>query len=381
MQRRAFLSSAAAAALLSTTGLTARAADGEGEAPLRLGMSTPLTGTAGVYGRQLRSGIEACFAKVNAAGGVHGRRLELVALDDGYEPAVAVRNTLRLIEQEKVFALMGYYGTASSKEVLPVIERAGVPLVGTVSGAAVLRGPDNQHLFHLRASYDDETAAIVRNLTTVGLTRVAVFYQDDGFGLAGLNGVKAALAQQGLQPVAVGRVPRNSSDVAAAVAAIKPSNAQAVVMVALASPAAAFVRAMRVGDTGAFFVALSPVGTDQLIQQLGPDIARGIQVAQVIPNPRVDKLGVVREYKATLARYDAHEPASYYGLEGFMAAKLMVAALERAGRNPTREGVTQALRGSTFDLGGYRVQYAQAGNLGSNYVEISVVGAEGRILN
>jgi branched-chain amino acid transport system substrate-binding protein len=372
---------ATAAASLALLAGMAQAVDGVSESAIRLGMSSPLTGTAGTYGRQMKEGIEACFAKVNAAGGVHGRKLELMTLDDGYEKDAAVKNTRRLIEQDKVFALMGFYGTSSTQAVLPVIESARVPLVGTVSGAGVLRQSDNHHLFHIRASYDDETAAIVRNLTTVGITRVAVFYQDDGFGQAGLEGMKRALGQMKLEPVATGSVPRNSADVAAAVSAIAKSNAQAVVMVALAQPAAAFVRGMRAAEAAPFFVALSPVGTDQLIAELGPQQTRGIQVSQVIPNPRLDKLAVVREYKDTLARHDAKAPVSYYGLEGYMAAKLMVAALERAGRSPTREAVTAALRGSPFDLGGYRLQFAQAGNAGSNYVEISVVGASGKILN
>lgn len=359
----------------------AHGTDGVTESSIRLGMSTPLSGTAGTYGRQMKDGIEAYFDKVNAAGGVHGRKLQLVTLDDGYETSAAVSNTKRLIEKEKVFALMGFYGTSPTQAVMPVIEAARIPLVGTVSGAGVLRKQDNQHLFHIRASYDDETAAIVRNLVTVGVTRVAVFYQEDGFGQAGLDGVKAALKQNGLEPVATGTVPRNSTEVSGAVSTIARSNAQAVVMVALAQPAAAFVRSMKAAGASPFFVALSPVGTDQLIAELGPNMTRGIQVSQVIPNPWVDKLAVVREYKNAMSRRDPNAALSYYGLEGYLAAKLMVAGLERAGRTPTREALAAALRSSTFDLGGYRLRYAHAGNTGSNYVEISVVGASGKILN
>lgn len=374
-------SRAAAAASLAMVAGLAHGTDGVTESSIRLGMSTPLSGTAGTYGRQMKDGIEAYFDKVNAAGGVHGRKLQLVTLDDGYETSAAVSNTKRLIEKEKVFALMGFYGTSPTQAVMPVIEAARIPLVGTVSGAGVLRKQDNQHLFHIRASYDDETAAIVRNLVTVGVTRVAVFYQEDGFGQAGLDGVKAALKQNGLEPVATGTVPRNSTEVSGAVSTIARSNAQAVVMVALAQPAAAFVRSMKAAGASPFFVALSPVGTDQLIAELGPNMTRGIQVSQVIPNPWVDKLAVVREYKNAMSRRDPNAALSYYGLEGYLAAKLMVAGLERAGRTPTREALAAALRSSTFDLGGYRLRYAQAGNTGSNYVEISVVGASGKILN
>jgi ABC-type branched-subunit amino acid transport system substrate-binding protein len=360
---------------------SARAADGISETAIRLGMSSPMTGTAGAYGRQMRQGIAAYLAQVNAAGGVRGRRLELVSLDDGYESTAAAANTHQLIEQDKVFALIGFYGTASSQAVLPIIEASGVPLVGTVSGAEVLRRSDNHELFHLRASYGDEAAAIVRNLTTVGITRVAVLYQDDGFGRSGLEGVRRALSAHGLQVVADAAVPRNSIAVEPAVQVIAKSSPQAVVMVALARPAAAFVREMRGLGASPSFVALSPVGTDQLVVELGADGSRGIEVSQVIPNPRLDKVAVVREYKQALAAIDPTASASCYGLEGYLEAKLLVAGLRNAGTNPTRASFAAALHDHSFDLGGFRVQYGQPGNAGSNYVEISVVGPDGRILD
>ncbi|HMC17039.1 MAG TPA: ABC transporter substrate-binding protein [Albitalea sp.] len=376
---------AGARALLSSTALlvagAALANDGVTEMQIRFGMSSPLSGPTGAYGRQMKEGIEACFARVNAGGGVAGRKLELVALDDGYETAPAVANARRLVGQEKVFALMGFYGSSPTAAVLPVLDESGVPLIGTISGAEALRKPVNRHMFHLRASYGDETAAIVKNLTTVGIQRVAVLYQDDGFGQAGLKGVVEALAAHKLAPVATASVPRNSVDVAAAVATIGKADAQAVVMVTLYRPTAEFIKQMRGAGAAPFFVALSPVGTDQLIAELGPDNTRGIQVSQVIPYPWGDKLQVVREYKKALAAHSKDAQFSYYGLEGYLNARLVVAALERAGANPTRERLMAALRSGPFDLDGYRVNFAQGSNSGSNYVEISVIGANGRILN
>ena len=371
--------------LLSSAALvlasTAFGADGVTDSRILFGMSSPLSGPTGAYGRQMKEGIEACFAKVNAAGGVAGRRLDLVALDDGYETEPAVANARRLVNQEKVFALMGFYGSSPTAAVLPVLDETGVPLIGTISGAEALRKPVNRHMFHLRASYGDETAAIIKNLTTVGIQRVAVLYQDDGFGKAGLKGVNDALALHKLTPVASASVARNSVDVASAVATIAKSDAQAVVMVTLYRPTAEFVKQMRAAGASPFFVALSPVGTDQLIAELGPDNTRGIQVSQVIPYPWGDKVEVVREYKKALAAHNKSAQFSYYGLEGYLNAKLVVAALERAGANPTRERLMAALRSGPFNLDGYRVNFAQGSNSGSNYVEISVVGANGLILN
>ena len=359
----------------------ALADNGITETSVKWGMSAPLSGPNGAYGRQMKEGIEVYFAQVNARGGVAGRRLELVAVDDGYETTVAVANAKRLIDDEKVFALMGFYGTSPTEAVLPVLSDRRVPLIGTISGAEVLRRPVHPYMFHLRASYNDETAEIVKTLTTLGIQRIAVFYQDDGFGQAGLKGVTQALEQHQLKPVAVASVPRNSVDVQQAVQTIAKSNAQAVVMVTLYRPTAEFIQRMRAAGAAAYFIALSPVGTDQLIQELGPDNSRGIQVSQVIPSPSGDKLPVVREYKKALAQYAKHSNYSYYGLEGYLTAKLAVAAMERAGRPLSRMRLADALRGAPFELGGYAVRFDATTNSGSSYVEISVVGQGGRILN
>lgn len=370
--------------VLAMSGVPSYAGAVEGGNPgqIRFGMSAPLTGPNGVYGRQMKEGIEAYFAKVNAEGGVGGRRLTLLALDDGYEPGAAVSNTRSLISKEKVFALMGFYGTASSTAVLPVLDEAGVPLIGTISGAENLRNPELRHIFHLRASYGDETAEITKNLVTVGLTRIAVLYQDDGFGKAGLAGMAAAMKPHNIAPITTASVPRNSLDVQAAVHKIVQANPQAVVMVTLYRPTAEFIRQMRNAGAAPHFVALSPVGTDQLIEMLGADNARGVQVSQVIPSPWGDKVEAVREYKTVLsAAGKGSGKYSYYGLEGFLNAKLVVSALRRAGGTPTRDGLEAALRAAPFDLGGYHVRFGPKTNAGSKYVEISVIGPSGRILN
>lgn len=356
-------------------------AAGTAEDVVLLGMSAPLSGPNGLYGQQMREGIEVCFARINAAGGVHGRRLQLLALDDGYEVDKAVANARRLIDKDKVFALMAFYGTASTTAVLPALAAGDVPLIGTISGAESLRNPVNGHVFHLRASYGDETAALVANLLTVGLKRIAVLYQDDGFGQAGLAGVKAALSQHQLVPVATASVARNSSEVGAAVETISKANPQAVVLVTLAQASAEFIkRSVPTGDKR-FFAALSPVGADQLVAALGKDLARGVLVAQVIPNPVGERMGVVREYRQALAAHAKNATPSQYGMEGYLNAKLVAAALERAGPKAGREKLVAALRAAPFDLGGYKVAFRPGSNSGSSYVEISVVGADGRVLN
>jgi branched-chain amino acid transport system substrate-binding protein len=367
------LHAAAAAAAHHVEGVTSRT--------IRFGMSAPMSGTAGTYGRQMKQGIDAAFAEVNARGGIHGRALQLVSLDDGYETEAAVANAKQLIDNEHVFALLAFYGSSPTTAVLPVLDARNVPLVGTISGADALRNPCNPHVFNLRASYGDETAAIVKNLTTLGVKRVAVFYQDDGFGQSGLRGVVKALAEFGLAPVAQASVPRNSVAVAQAVATIAKAAPQAVIMVTLHKPSAEFVREIHETGLTPLFVALSPVGTDQLVADLGEAQSRGIQVVQVMPDPWADRLAIVRDYKKALAAFDRGANGSYYGLEGYINARLIIAALQRAGAKPTRERLTAALRRGPFDLGGYRVAFARGSNEGSRYVEISVVGDDGQVIN
>lgn len=359
----------------------ARAVEGVDAESILLGMSSPFSGLSGPYGLQMKEGIEAYFAKVNAAGGVFGRKLALRALDDGYDTEPAVANAHQLIEKDKVFALIAFYGSSPSAAVLPVIEAARVPLVGTVSGAGELRKPDNHYLFNVRASYADETASIVQHLTTIGIRRVAVLYQDDGFGQSGLKGVTEALAQHKLAPVATGSVARNSTDLGPAVTKIAGKDAQAVVMVTLYKATAEFIKRMRSAGESPMFVALSPVGTNNLIELLGADKSTGIVVAQVIPRPWSDKAPLVREYKQSMASFRPNAAYSYFGLEGYVYAKLMTAALMRCGANPTREKLVDALHAGPFDLGGFRVNFKPGSNTGSTYVEMSVIGEGGKIIN
>ena len=238
---------------------------------LLIGMTAPFSGPNGAYGLDMKMVINAYFRQLNAAGGIHGRRLELRALDDGYETERAVANTRALIGQEKVFALLASYGssptTAAMNEVFGV---AKVPLIGTISGAESLRqspgeNPNNRYMFNVRASYANETEAIVNQLASLGFKNIAVLYQNDGFGKSGLEGVVAALKKHAQAPSAVATVERNSVDVGQAVQTIAKLNPQAVIMVTLYKPTAAFVRAMRKAGQTPQFMTLSPVGADLLV--------------------------------------------------------------------------------------------------------------------
>jgi len=350
---------------------------------ITIGMSAPFSGPNGAYGEDMRQTIQSYFEQLNKSGGINGRKLQLVALDDGYETERTVANTRSLITEKKAFALLSFYGSTPTTEAMnSVFGPAKVPLVGTISGADTLRQPisanaNSRYMFHVRASYADETEAIVNQMVSIGLRSIAVFYQNDGFGKSGLDGVTAALKKHNLAPTAVGTVERNSLDVNAAIQTIAKSNPQAVIMVTLYKPTAAFVRAMKRAGQNPMFMTLSPVGTEQLVQELGPE-ARGIGISQVVPYPWNDIVPAVRDYQKLGAKGGKH---SYYGLEAYLTARTMVEGLRRAGRDLSRDKLVTALESmSGTDLGGYRVNYSATARHGSRFVELTVIGPGGKVL-
>ena len=375
------LLAAVSTGLLLTAAHPARAADpGIGDGTITLGMSAPFSGPNGAYGKEMREGALAYFAQLNGAGGVNGKKIELVTLDDGYETDRTVANTRKLIDENKVFALMAYYGSSPTTEAMKLFSEAKTPLLGTISGASSLRSPVNRYMFHLRASYADETEAIVNHLVGMGITNIAVFYQNDGFGKSGKDGVVAALARHKHKPVAEGSVERNSLQVEAAVAQIAKSNPQAVIMVTLYKPTAEFIRQMRKAGQMPQFSTLSPIGADLLVGEMGAKDAHGVGIAQVMPYPWNDTLPVVKEYHKALQAFAKHDRYSYYGLEGFINAKLMAEALRKTGRDLSREKLVTTLETTPFDLGGYKINYSPTSHNGSRFVDLTVLGRDGRVL-
>jgi ABC-type branched-subunit amino acid transport system substrate-binding protein len=351
------------------------------DSSITIGMTSPFSGPNGAYGVDMRQTIEAYFAQINKVGGINGRKLTLIALDDGYETERAVANTKSLINEKNTFALLASYGSSPTTEAMnTVFGPAKVPLIGTISGAGSLRepigsNPNARYMFNVRASYADETEAIVDQLVSLGLKNIAVFYQNDGFGKSGLEGVTSALKKHNMAPSAVGTVERNSVDVAKAVEAIAKATPQAVVMVTLYKPTAAFVKAMKKAGQNPMLTTLSPVGAEQMVQELGAE-ARGIVVSQVVPYPWNNVVPVVRDYQ----KLSEKRQFSYYGLEGYIMARTLVEGLKRAGKDLTREKLVTALESlSNADIGGYRINYGANTRQASHFVELTVVGPSGRL--
>ena len=374
MKRRQLIQSAAGVCVAGFT-LAARS---QANAKIVLGQSAAFSGPASALGVQFRNGAQLHFDRVNKAGGVNGRQIDLQSLDDGYEPDRCAANTKQLIERG-VFALFGYIGTPTSLAALPLATAAKVPFIAPFTGAEALRTPFNRHAFHLRASYFDETAEIVKQLTAVGIKRIAVFYQNDSYGKAGLEGVVRALKPLKLEPSALGTVERNTVAVDAAVQSIMAGKPDAIVQISAYRSCAAFIRAARKAGFGGTFYNVSFVGTQALAQELGAD-ARGVVVSQVMPFPYTPLSGISGEYLAAgrAAAAEKFDP-NYSSMEGYVAAKMMVEALRRGGATSVDAliGALESMR--EFNLGGFFVDFGPQKHTGSKYVDLVILSGDGRV--
>ncbi|MBT9487597.1 MAG: ABC transporter substrate-binding protein [Rubrivivax sp.] len=350
----------------------------QSERRIVLGQSCAMSGAAAQLGLQMNRGARIAFDTMNAAGGINGHAIELRVMDDGYEPDRCKANTQKLISDE-VFALFGYVGTPTALAALPLVNDERIPFVGPFTGAEALREPFSRSVFHVRASYYDETALIVKQLTSLGLKKIAVFRQNDSYGQAGLDGVVRALKAQSLAPTAVGLVERNSVDVAAAVKAIVPTMPDAVVQIGAYKGCAAFIRAARKAGYGGTFYNVSFVGTQALADELGKDGA-GVVISQVMPFPFSTTTPISREYLAAVQKAGGDATANYSSMEGYIAAKVFAEGLRRAGRNPSREALVTALESmQRFDLGGYTCSFGPRDRAGSSFVELSMLTGDGKV--
>lgn len=381
MRRRLAISSLGSlvgAAALGTWSHPARAQNaGVADDRIVLGQSAPFSGPSAQLGLQFQLGAQLHFEAVNAKGGVNGRRIELQRLDDGYEPERCTANTRQFIGQN-VFALFGYVGTATSLAALPLATEAKVPFFAPFTGAQALREPFNRYAIHVRASYFDETAAIVRQVTAVGIRKLAVFHQNDAYGKTGLEGVQRALQAQNLTPVAVGTVERNSTEVAAALKDILAARPEAIVQIGAYKACATFIRLARQQGYVGNFYNVSFVGTQALSDELGA-MAKGVVVSQVMPFPYAPVMPLSGDYLTALKDQRGVSP-NYSGMEGFVAARVFTEALARAGRGLTRETFLNAVEGlQNLNLGGFPVDFGPRKHAGSRFVELTLLTEDGRV--
>ena len=370
--------SVACVAFFAATSI-ALAEDGVSAQKIVFGQAAALTGPASALGQGMKVGLEAAFSEANKAGGVKGRKLELKSVDDGYEPTKSIEAVKKLLDEEKVFAIAGAVGTPTSAAMLPIAIESGAPFVGAFTGVESLRSPYKPMVVNVRASYFEETEAMVEHLTKdLGATKIAIMYQDDAFGQAGLAGVKKALEKRSMSLAAEGTFERNTVAVKGALLAIKKAGPDAVIMIAPYKPAAEFIKLARQIKLNATCVNISFVGSDALAKELSGG-GVGTVVTQVVPFPRDEAaMPVVAKYHAALKASAPSEQPGFVSLEGYLVGRTIAAIVDKMKGEPTRKGFIEAVQKSGgFDIDGFKLAYGPENNRGSNQVYLTVIQEDG----
>ncbi len=360
----------------------AQAETGVTDRKILLGQSAAFSGPAAQLGLQLNSGAKTYFDQVNAAGGVYGRKIEIIQKDDKYEADQAAANTRILIENDGVFALFGYVGTATSNAALPIFTQAKVPFFAPYTGAQSLREPLNRQIFNIRASYNDETEYLVDRLANLGTKNIAIFYQNDAYGKAGLAGVELAMKKRNLRIAEMATVERNSTDVSAAVAKLLPKRPDAIIQISTYAASSALVKEMHKAAYTGMFYNVSFVGSQALADTLDKD-GVGVVISQVVPFPWSPSIPVVAEYTKSMEKA-GNKNLNFSSLEGYLAAKIFVEGLKRAGSGLTREKLVSALESinrSSYDAGGFDVSFSPSNHNGSKYVDMTVISKDKKFRN
>jgi len=369
---------ASALALAVTVSAGAQAERGVTDDAIHFGQSAALDGPASALGIGMREGLLAAFEEVNRNGGVNGRRLDLTSYDDGYEPERAIAHTIKLIEEDQVFALIGEIGTPTSKAVQPIATEQAVPFIGPFTGAGFLRNASLGNIVNVRATYGQETETWIQHLTEdLGYDRIAILYQDDSFGRVGLAGVKKAMDKRGLELVAEGTYKRNTTAVKSALLKIRKANPQAVVMVGPYKPIAAFIKLADKVGMKATFVNISFVGSKALAKELG-DSGAGVVVTQVVPFPWDTSLPLVANYQAALKANNPGAEPGFVSLEGYMVGRITIMALAKIDGEVTRQKLMDVIASTgSFDLGGVTLTYGPDDNQGMDQVFLTVIQPDG----
>ncbi|GAB3645485.1 ABC transporter substrate-binding protein [Ramlibacter alkalitolerans] len=343
---------------------------------LLIGQTAGFSGPVAAGVKETTSGAKLWIDKVNASGGVHGQRIELLSLDDKFEPPLAAANAKVLVEEKNVLAMFLNRGTPHTEALLPVLEANGVALVAPSTGAMLLHHPVRKTVFNVRSTYQREAEKAVSHLHTLGITRIAVVHADDSFGLDGLEGANKGFAKAGIEPVAVVKADRGKPDTPSIIPAITSKDAQAVLWIASGKGVAEGVKALRAAKSAAQVVTLSNNASGGFIQSLGKD-AHGVIVTQVFPSVRSYAYVFVKE-AAELAR-EKNLELSPQMLEGYVAAKVLVEGLRRAGPNPTRAKVVAALENiHKYDIGGLELNFGPDDHTGLDFADLSIIGADGK---
>lgn len=344
---------------------------------LLLGQTADYSGPQAAPVKETAAAARAYFDRVNAQGGVNGRKIVLESLDDGFEPKRSVENAKKLIDERNVLALFLFRGTANAEAMMPVISEKKTPMFAGVGSSIKMHEPMNRYLFNLRAPVQVEVRSVVAQLASQGIKDVAVIYTDDGFGKDALDGANKAFAKYGIKPGAVAAIPRGQSDVNAAVDQIAKASPSATLGFCIPKICAEIVKKLRAKGSLTQFFSLSNTSSGAYVKELG-DYARGVVVTQVMPYPFDAREPIGREFQQ-FAR-ESKIPESYAAMEGYLSARIMTEALRRAGRSPTRESVVQAFESMQLNMGGFNVGYSPRSRTGSEFVDLTMISKGGKFI-
>lgn len=344
-------------ALILFSAQVVSAEQGVTDKEILVGMSNALTGPASALGTGMKTGALTYFNKVNAAGGVHGRKIQLISYDDGYEPKNTVNTTNKLIITDNVFALFGYVGTPTASAIVPIINNKKIPFFGPFTGAEFLRKPVNKYIFNVRASYFDEAEEQVRYLTTKGIKKIGILFQNDAYGLAVKGGVIKALGKRSMTLAGEGHFERNTVEIGAGLAALKKANPEAVIMVGTYKAMAAFIKKAKSEGFNPVFLNVSFVGTAALVKELG-GAGDGVIITQVMPSPTDGSMPLVKQYRADM-QAAGHRELDYTDLEGYVDAVVFVEILKKAGGNLSRESFLAAAEGLNASKDGMNFRFTE----------------------
>ncbi|MDO9116089.1 MAG: ABC transporter substrate-binding protein [Polaromonas sp.] len=347
------------------------------QAQILIGQTAGFTGPVGAGVKETTEGAKLYIDAVNAKGGVNGQKIELISLDDKFEPKLAGENARKLIEENNVLALFLTRGTPHTEAIIPHLDKHGVPLIGPSTGAMVLHQPVKKHVFNVRATYQREAEKAVSHLNSMGITRIGLVYADDSFGADGVAGAQKGFAAAKLQPAVLEKFNRGKPDFGPIAPKVVQSNAQAIIMVASGQAVVDGMKAFRAAGSAAQIVTLSNNASSGFIKSLG-DNARGVIVTQVFPYERSIAYSMVKEAQE-LSKAKGTGDISPAMLEGFAAAKVLVEGLKRAGAKPTREKIQAALETiRKFDIGGLEVNYSPEDHTGLDFADLSIIGTDGK---
>ncbi|MBA4369006.1 MAG: leucine/isoleucine/valine-binding protein [Desulfobacterium sp.] len=352
-----------------------QAEDGVTNGEIVLGQTCALSGSAQALGQGMRDGISAYFSKLNAEGGINGRKVRLISKDDGYEPDQAIKNTRSLLSEDKVFLLIGGVGTPTAQAIVPIAEENKVPFFGPFTGAEFLRNPFKKYVVNVRASYNQEMEKQAQYLIDQKkLTKIACFYQNDGYGKAGLTGITIALEKRGMKLIETANYERNTMAVKSGLMAIRNAKPEAIVMVGAYKPCAEFIKlARKLGMQDVVFCNISFVGSEALHKELGGE-GDGCIISQVVVYPWDSGISIVKEYTDAMKQYNPEGTIGFISLEGYMVAKLFAMAAGKVQGELTRESFLNSIATiGVFDLGGVKLEFGPDDHQGMNDVFMTII--------